>query len=53
MLLRLRRLFEAHGRLICLLLWCLGWVAVATLSLTPLSVPAAPAGADKGAHLLA
>ena len=39
-------------RLICFMLWCLGWVAVAALSLMPPAmIP--DVGGDKLAHMLA
>lgn len=39
------------GRRVAFALWCLAWVVVAVLLLTPLDAPATPGG-DKVAHLV-
>lgn len=45
----MRHLDDPRVRALLLALWCLGWVAVAVLSLVPISIPG-PRGSDKALH---
>ena len=47
----IRLLFDRRARLVCALLWGLGWLVVAVLMLMPLSEPVPP-GSDLVAHFL-
>ena len=47
-----RRPSEARARSALFVLWCLGWVGVATLSLLPIATPIPMADGDKLLHAL-